>query len=48
MGRMKVGGVGCGNISGIYLTNLAKKFENVEVTAVADLVPERAQAKAAS
>jgi predicted dehydrogenase len=44
---MKVGVVGCGNISGIYLTNLAKKFENVEVTAVADLVPERAQAKAA-
>ena len=47
MNRMKVGVVGCGNISGIYLANLSKKFGNVEVAAVADLVPERAQAKAA-
>ena len=47
MDKMKVGVVGCGNISGIYLTNLATMFTNVEVAAVADLVPERAQARAA-
>jgi predicted dehydrogenase len=47
MDRTKVGIVGCGTISGIYLSNLATKFPNVEVTAVADLLPERAQAKAA-
>ncbi len=44
---MKVGIVGCGTISGIYLTNLKSRFSNVQVTAAADLVPERARAKAA-
>jgi predicted dehydrogenase len=47
MARMKVGIIGCGNISEIYLTNLSTRFGNVEVAAVADLVPERASAKAA-
>ena len=47
MDRTRVGVIGCGNISGIYLTNLEKKFGNVEVAAVADVVPERAQAEAA-
>jgi len=47
MAKTKVGVVGCGTICGIYLSNLVKKHENVEVAAVADLVPERAQAKAA-
>ena len=47
MDRTRVGVIGCGNISGIYFANLTKKFGNVEVAAVADLLPERAQARAA-
>jgi predicted dehydrogenase len=43
--KYKVGIVGCGNISGIYLKNLPS-FENLEVTAVADLDLDRASAKA--
>ncbi len=43
--KVKVGIVGCGAISGIYLEN-APRFGNVEIAAVADLVAERAQAKA--
>lgn len=45
--KVKVGIVGCGNISDIYLKNLCTVFKNVEVTAVADLIEERAEAKAA-
>jgi predicted dehydrogenase len=43
--KSKVGIVGCGNISGIYLKNLPT-FKNLEVTAVADLDLDRAKAKA--
>ncbi len=43
---VKIGIIGCGNISGIYLKN-GKVLEMLEVVAVADLVPERAEAKAA-
>ncbi len=43
MERIKVGIVGCGNISGIYLTNLKQVFNNIDLVAVADLVAERAQ-----
>jgi predicted dehydrogenase len=43
--KLKVGVVGCGNISGIYLSN-AKKLSRVEVVACADLDMERARAKA--
>lgn len=43
MNRVKVGIVGCGNISGIYLTNLTGMFKDiVDVVAVCDLIPERA------
>lgn len=42
-----IGVIGCGNISGIYLKNLAR-FENLEVVAVADIDPERAAAQAAA
>ncbi len=42
---IKVGVIGCGNISGIYLKN-AKTFAETEVTACADLVPERAITRA--
>ncbi len=44
--RVRVGIVGCGVISGIYLKNLPT-FDLVEVVACADLVLERAQARAA-
>ncbi|GAE92348.1 dehydrogenase [Gracilibacillus boraciitolerans JCM 21714] len=42
---MKVGIIGCGNISGIYLKN-ASRFNNYEVEAVADLIIEKAEEKA--
>jgi len=44
--KMKIGIVGCGNISGNYLY-WARQFDILDVAALADLVPERAQAKAA-
>jgi predicted dehydrogenase len=44
--KVKVGIIGCGVISGIYLKNLPT-FEVVEVVACADLLVERAQARAA-
>jgi predicted dehydrogenase len=43
--RVRVGIVGCGVISGIYLKNLPT-FDVVEVVACADLVQEKAQARA--
>jgi len=46
MSKIKAGIIGCGNISDIYLKNLTKVFEEVEVTAVADIIHERARAKA--
>ena len=47
MGRnVKIGIIGCGNISGNYLY-WARHFDILEVAACADLVPERAAAKAA-
>lgn len=46
MEKMKAGIIGCGNISSIYLTNL-KKSPVIEVVAVADLIMERAEARAA-
>jgi predicted dehydrogenase len=42
----KLGIVGCGNISGIYCQN-AQKLEALDLVACADLIPERAQARAA-
>ncbi len=47
MRRLKAGIIGCGNISGVYLSNCTKHFKVLEIDAVADLVPERARAKAA-
>ncbi|MBQ9115454.1 MAG: Gfo/Idh/MocA family oxidoreductase, partial [Clostridia bacterium] len=40
---MKIGIVGCGNISGIYLKNLTAVFKNITVVAVADLDAEKAK-----
>lgn len=46
MKQMKIGLVGCGKISDIYLANLAK-FDFLETVACADLEPGRARDKAA-
>jgi len=43
--KVNIGVIGCGNISGIYLENAAA-FDNLNVVACADVLPERAQAKA--
>lgn len=43
---MKIGIVGCGNISDIYLKNLTTVFENTEVYAVCDLDAAKANAQA--
>jgi predicted dehydrogenase len=45
MEPVKIGIIGCGCISGVYLTN-AKRFESIEVVACADIIPERSEAKA--
>ncbi len=45
MEPVKVGVIGCGNISGIYFRNGAL-FNSTEIVACADLVPERAKASA--
>jgi predicted dehydrogenase len=42
----KIGIIGCGNISGIYC-EAGKVFDILDIVACADLIPERAQAKAA-
>ena len=44
-GRIKIGVVGCGNISAAYL-EIARGWEIIEMAAVADLLPERARARA--
>ena len=46
MAALKAGIVGCGNISGVYF-EAGRKFEAFDVVACADMVPERARAKAA-
>jgi predicted dehydrogenase len=43
---IKIGIIGCGNISPIYLSNLQNVFQNVEVKAVADKIHERAETRA--
>lgn len=46
MSSVKIGVVGCGNISNVYL-EAGKKFDVLDIVAVADLDLERAKAKAA-
>jgi predicted dehydrogenase len=43
--KTKIGIIGCGNISAIYFQNL-KKLENTEVAACADIVMDKARARA--
>ena len=38
---LKIGIVGCGDISSIYCKNLTRVFKNVELKGVCDLIPER-------
>ncbi len=45
MDPIKIGIVGCGNISGIYFKNLCTVFSNVSVKSCADLDPERTATK---
>jgi predicted dehydrogenase len=47
MSKVKIGIVGCGNISGIYFKNCTQAFDILEVAACADIIPERARAAAA-
>lgn len=46
MKKMKVALIGCGMISGIYLKNL-KSYDAIELVGCADLIPARAEARAA-
>ncbi len=46
MKKIKIGLIGCGFISGIYLKNLTQVFRNTEVVACADIVPANAEARA--
>jgi predicted dehydrogenase len=46
MEKTRIGIIGCGNISSIYLKNLHQNFQTVTVAAVADLIPERAREQA--
>ena len=46
MQRVKVGVIGCGRISSIYLKNCTQTFNILDVVACADLVPELAQQRA--
>lgn len=46
-GPLGVGVIGAGFISGIYLKNLTTRWPHVRVKGVADLVPEKASARAA-
>ena len=45
MDRIKIGVVGCGNISDVYFT-CCKRFESIEIATCADLLVDRAKAKA--
>lgn len=46
MNKVKVGIIGCGNISGVYFKMMGEVYDILEVKSCADLVPERAEAKA--
>ena len=48
MEKTKVGIVGCGDISGIYLANLTSKFANTQVVGIYDIVCEKTKKAAAA
>ena len=41
MEKVKIGILGLGDISGIYLKNLTELFREVEIAGVFDIVPEK-------
>ena len=43
MTKTRIGIIGCGTISGIYLDNLVNRFQPVEVVAVADMFLDKAK-----
>src|SRR6478609_5861752 len=43
--RIRVGVIGCGSVSGVYLPHLAK-CPHVELVSTCDIIPERAKARA--
>lgn len=43
METIKIGIVGCGDISGIYLKNITHMFKEIEIIGVCDLISERAE-----
>ena len=43
----KIGIVGCGNISGIYMTNIGTRFTNIRIAGICDLVREKAESRSA-
>ena len=43
---VKIAVIGCGMISGIYLTNLKNMFNVTELVGCSDIIPERSKAKA--
>ena len=43
MGTIKIGIVGVGAISGIYLENITKMFQEIEIVGVCDLIASRAE-----
>lgn len=46
MEKVKIGMIGCGNISDWYLRNLMGKIDNLELAACSDIIREKAVAKA--
>ena len=42
-----IGIVGCGNISGIYMTNIGGKFTNIRIAGICDLIREKAENRSA-
>ena len=41
--RVKVGIIGCGTISDVYMTNITNHYQNLELVRVADLYVEKAK-----
>ena len=46
MKKLKIGFVGVGCISGIYLKNIQNTFDNIEIAGICDLEPEKCTAAA--
>jgi predicted dehydrogenase len=40
---VKIGFVGCGDISGIYFRNILERFQELEIAGICDLIDEKAQ-----